>query len=157
MLGNPWKSMKIYENLWKSMKIYNSPGLCPGRVRSSGAKPFGFWHRLFIFTIFVLLCYFLKLLQSKPTQTTIFERFFKTRAMNTNSNNILSSNYCFLFEKCAREGGCQGASGQGHSPLISLIWVLGGVFFWSDFRNCFFWKIMQNGLPNGITNLRKSD
>ena len=24
MLGNPWKSMKIYENLWKSMKIHDN-------------------------------------------------------------------------------------------------------------------------------------
>jgi hypothetical protein len=47
---------------------------------------------------------FLKHLQSKPTtQTTIIELFLETRAMDTNSNNISSSSFCFLFEKCARE------------------------------------------------------
>ena len=36
--------------------------------------------------------------------------FFFTINSNNASNNC--SNNCFLFEQCAREGGCQGASGH---------------------------------------------
>ena len=39
--------------------------------------------------------------------------------METNSNSILSSNCCFLFEKCAREAASLGASGHVNSHPFS--------------------------------------
>ena len=96
---------------------------------------------------------FLKHLQSKPTQTAISEQFFETRAMDTNSNNISSSSYCFLFEKCAREGGCQGAPGHGHRDLFES---RGHLFLGAIFGTAFSSKLVLNGTPNGIKNQRKS-
>ena len=74
----------------------------------------------------------LKHLQSMPTQTAIFEQFFETRAMDTNSSNNSSSSYCFLFALCAREA--LGATGHddsvGSSTLGSPIFeaIFGAVF-----------------------------
>ena len=36
--------------------------------------------------------------------------------MKTNSSKMLSSNYCFLFEKCAREAASLAAPGHAHNP-----------------------------------------
>jgi hypothetical protein len=83
----------------------------------------------------------------------MLEHFFETRSMDTNSNNISSSNYCFLFEKCAREGGCQGASGHGHNQLFE---TRGHLFLGAIFGTVFFSKLVPNGTPNGIKNQRKS-
>ena len=99
------------------------------------------------------LWYFLKLLQSKPTQTIIFEQISETRAMDTNSNNISSSNYCFLFEKCAREGGCQGAPGHGHRDSFEL---RRHPFLGAIFGTVFFSKLVSNGTLNILRNQRKS-
>ena len=59
--------------------------------------------------------------------------------MDTNSNNISSSNSYFLFAKCAREGGCQGASGHGHSHLFE---TRGHLFFGAIFGTVFFSKLV---------------
>ena len=58
--------------------------------------------------------------------------FFSTINSNNASNNC--SNNCFLFEKCAREGGCQGAARRGTSLLFSP----GGHFFSMIFMTLFF-------------------
>ena len=120
-------------------ELMNSPGLCPGRVRSlsmcSCHLPFSF------------LEHFLKHLQLKPTRTAISNGFFGTRAMHTNSNNISSSSCCFLFEKCAREGGCQGASGLVDSSLFAS---LGASFFKMMFGTFFSGKECQMDPPNSI-------
>ena len=76
--------------------------------------------------------------------------------MDTNSNNILSSNYCFLFEKCAREGGCQGAPGHGHSHLFETR----GHLFLKRFSEGFFprtWCQMEHKMASKIKeNLKKN-
>ena len=70
---------------------------------------------------------------------------------NNNKNNQNNKNFCklllqivvvvfavvivvLLFEKCACEGGCQGASRQGHRVAFSP----GGYFFFDDFHDTIF-------------------
>ena len=45
------------------------------------------------------------------------------------------SNNCFLFEKCAREGVCQGAPGHWNRVLFESVWA---TFFQAFFGNAFF-------------------
>ena len=73
--------------------------------------------------------------------------------MDTNSNNISSSNYCFLFEKCAREGGCQGAPGHGHRDSFES---RRHPFLGAIFGTVFFSKLVSNGTLNILRNQRKS-
>ena len=58
---------------------------------------------------------FLEDLQLKRAQTKC--SIFLKRTIKTSSNNTLSSNCCFLFEKCAREAFSLGASGDVHNCL----------------------------------------
>ena len=55
----------------------------------------------------------------KVNSNIIFEHFEKTKAMGTNSNSNLSSNCCFLLEKCAHEAASLGASGHVNRVLFS--------------------------------------
>ena len=62
--------------------------------------------------------------------SSMFGPFFGKQAMETNSNNIVNSNCCFLFEKCAREVDPGGG-------LVCNFHVRAPIFLQSHFRNCF--------------------
>ena len=91
-----------------------------------------FWHRLF--STFSNM--FLEHLQWKPIQTACPSNFSRKEATETNSNNMLSSNCCFLFEKCAREAASLGAPGHVHRDSFSLKRAL----FWQPCSGPFFLK-----------------
>ena len=56
-----------------------------------------------------------------------YKQHFRAHDMRSSSNFWnLSSNCCFLFEKCAREAASLGASGHVHSSLFAIKW---GTFF----------------------------
>ena len=58
--------------------------------------------------------------------------------METNSN-ILSSDCCFLFEKCARETASLGASGHVDSHLVEVV----GPFFEAIFGTAFYGQLCR--------------
>ena len=103
----------------------NSPGLCPGRVRSRSLN--------FDISPFHFSELFSELLQSKPTQATIFEQFFDFELQSTQTWTRIRATIraraeieqefelelLFLFEKCAREAASLGAIGHGDSGRIS--------------------------------------
>ena len=90
----------------------NPPGLGQGRVRSSVMCS---WHWSFSFASNICLEH----LQWKPIQTTYSSIFWKSKTMETKSNRILSSNCCFLCEKCEREAASLGAPGHVNRVLFS--------------------------------------
>ena len=60
----------------------------------------------------------------------------------------MSSDYCFLFEKRAREGGCQGAPGYGHRDSFEN----GGALFLKHFFEGLFSQKSRNLKENGTQN-----
>ena len=60
--------------------------------------------------------------------------------MDTNTNNISSSSYCFSFAKCAREAASLGAIGHGDREAFSSS---GSPFYEANFGIVFFLKIFQ--------------
>ena len=116
------------ENIAKNVDVLKLSGPLP--------KACQIFSNVILTSALSILLIFSKNLQSKPIQTTISEHFFGTRAMDTNSNNISSSNYCFLFEKCAREAASLGAIGHDGSHSFSnrttpfFLTIFGTVFFW---------------------------
>ena len=95
-------------------------------------------------------------LQLQLTQTAIFEQFFEARAMDTNSSNNSSSNYCFLFELCAREAASLGVTGHAGSGDFSSR----GTLFLKLFPERFFSENCANGAQDGLdmqNNLVKND
>ena len=62
------------------------------------------------------------------------------------------SNNCFLFEKCAREGGCQGAPGHWNRVLFESVWA---TFFKHFFGAPFFtqiWHFERKSSPRWSPN-----
>ena len=100
--------------------LLNSPGLCPGRVRSSA------------FCVYCNICYVCK-------ATFTFFRFccnilcvcLATFAISAIVVVHCLDNCCLLFKKCAREGGCQGAPGHWNSLLFGMPFF--EHFFWNAF------------------------
>ena len=113
-------------------------------------------HEKFVFDIspFHFLEFCLKQLQLQSTQTAIFEQFFETRSMDTNSSNNSSSSYCFLLELCAREAASLGAIGHGDSVGFS---TLGSPIVEAIFKESVFSNMVSNGASNDFKNGTKSD
>ena len=67
---------------------------------------------------------------------------------------VSCSDCCFLFRKRAREGGCQGAPGHGHSPLFQsgghpfFEQVFGALFFTQN--HDFWWKLLPKWIQNEV-------
>ena len=138
----------------------NSPGLCPGRVRSPALSfdisPFHFFELVS------------KLLQSKPTQAAIFEQFFDFELQSTQIWTRIRATIraraeielefelelLFLFEKRAREAASPGAIGHADNGEISS---RGVPFFEAIFGRFFFSKMVPNGAQNGLKKVTKSD
>ena len=78
------------------------------------------------------------------------ETAFPTKKTSSSNNSWnLCSNSCFLFEKRACEGGCQGAPGSDHRRFVS---PCAGTFFLPVFAILFSHKIVifnENGPQNG--------
>ena len=97
-----------------------SPGLGPGRVRSPPLKNKKNSNHCFFYNNF------------EQCFKQLLKPFFSTINSNNASNNCSSN--CFLFEQCAREGGCQGAARRDNS----LLFQTGGRFFFNDFHDTIF-------------------
>ena len=54
----------------------------------------------------------------EANSNSIFEHLFGKASMKTKSNKMLSSNCCFLFEKCAREAASLGDPGHVQSLVL---------------------------------------
>ena len=92
----------------------NSPGLGPGRVRSSAFD----------------LKKQKEQQQKQPKQQELLQLLLQIVVVVVFAVVIV----VLLFEKCACEGGCQGASRQGHRVAFSP----GGYFFFDDFHDTIF-------------------
>ena len=106
-----------------------SPGLGPGRVRSS------------VFCVYCNICYVCK-------ATFTFFRFCCNILCVCLATFTISAivvvhcldNCCLLFKKCAREGGCQGAPGHWNRVLFESVWA---TFFKHFFGAPFFTQILH--------------
>ena len=110
----------------------NSPGLCPGRVRSRDIE---FWHRPFPFFRFFW---------NSCNCNQLKQILIRIRA-------IIRARAIVVVELCAREAASRGATGHDDNPQISS---RGGLLFWSDFRNGFFSKMVPTGASDGLKNVR---
>ena len=120
----------------------SSPGLGPGRVRSS------------TFCFYCNICYVCK-------ATFTFFRFccnilcvcLATFAISAIVVVHCLDNCCLLFKKCAREGGCQGAPGHWNRYSFEFVWAS----FFKHFLECLFSHKCQicdaNCFQNGFTIL----
>ena len=125
------------------VKHKNSPGLCPGRVRSPAlcnkkcSKNSNTFFNKFCLTFVSTLTNWTELLNFVSNHFTFFAPIpFFSQQIQNNAQQLLKQ--LFLFEKARARGGAFGE--PSGFPFVSYRPHLrfGGFFFWTDFQKCFF-------------------